>query len=224
MEVEFNLDRQHGADGTKTTSPGNSVTMGISPKIDLAVVFYSYDFTKANDGTKSREMSPVVATLKTAFLEGRHGFPTLGVEAGFSLPAAEGEQTALLATAVAEWSLDPLTVLANVGADVGTRLGGNGEKTTSILASVAGRYEIRKAWYLLSELLWEKPTSPSAPSTGEWLVGAKKEITESLNVNGGVRWGVNGDSPHITYLLGFTIGFRGESSAPTLTSPAGDGK
>ena len=103
VEVEFNLDRQHGADGTKTTSPGNSVTMGISPKIDLAVV-YSYDFTKANDGTKSREMSPVVATLKTAFLEGRHGFPTLGVKAGFSLPAAEGEQTALLATAVAEWS------------------------------------------------------------------------------------------------------------------------
>jgi hypothetical protein len=223
VEVEFNLERQHGNDGMKTTSPGNSFTMGIAPKIDLAVG-YAYDFTKAEDGTKSRGMGPVEATLKTAVIEGKDRFPTLGVKAGFSLPAAEGDQVALLATAIAEWSFEPVTVFANVGADVGTRLAGNAERTISMRASLAGRWEVRKEWYLLSELLWEKQTSPSAASTAQGLIGAKKEITETLSVDAGVRWGLNGDSPHVTYLLGFTLGFRGERSAQAETAPAGDTK
>ena len=221
VEVEFNLERQHGNDGTKTTSLGNGITMGVAPKIDLAVV-YSYDFTKAEDGTKSRGMGPVEATLKTTVIEGKDRFPTLGVKAGFSFPASEGEQTALLATAIAEWTFEPLTVFANVGADIGTRLAGNAERTTSIRSSVAGSWEIRKEWSLLSELLWEKQTSPSAPSTAEGLIGAKKEISETLSVDAGVRWGLTGDSPHVTYLLGFTLGFRGDPSALAAKAPAGD--
>ena len=210
VEVEFNLERQNGNDGTKTTSLGNGITMGIAPKIDLAVG-YSYDFTKADDGTKSRGMGPVEATLKTTVIEGKDRFPSLGVKAGFSLPTSEGEQTALLATAIAEWTFEPLTFFANVGADIGTRLAGNAERTTSIRSSVAGSWEIRKEWSLLSELLWEKQTSPSAPATAEGLIGAKKEISETLSVDAGVRWGLIDDSPHVTYLLGFTLGFRVDS-------------
>ncbi|GAB4241243.1 MAG: hypothetical protein OHK0028_19660 [Deltaproteobacteria bacterium] len=221
VEVEFNLERQHGNDGVKTTSPGNSFTMGVAPKIDLAVG-YGYDFTKAQDGTKFRGSGPVEATLKAAVFEGKDRFPTLGVKAGFSLPTAEGEQTALLATAIAEWTFEPLTVFANVGADIGTHLAGNEEKATLLRASLAGSYEIRKEWFLLSELLWEKQTSPSSPSTVEWLIGAKKEITERFSVDAGVRWGLNGDSPHATYLLGFTLGFRGEPSSRAAAAPAGD--
>jgi len=221
VEVEFNLERQHGNDGTKTTSLGNGITMGIAPKIDLAVG-YSYDFTKADDGTKSRGMGPVEATLKTTVIEGKDRFPSLGVKAGFSLPTSEGEQTALLATAIAEWTFEPLTIFANVGADIGTRLAGNAERTTSIRSSVAGSWEIRKEWSLLSELLWEKQTSPSAPSTAEGLIGAKKEISETLSVDAGVRWGLIDDSPHVTYLLGFTLGFRGDPSALAATALAGD--
>ena len=221
VEVEFNLERQHGNDGAKTTSLGNSFTMGIAPKVDLAVG-YAYDFTKADDGTKSRGMGPFEATLKTAVIEGKDRVPTLGVKAGFSLPTAEGEQVALLATAIAEWSFEPVTIFANVGADIGTHLAGNADRTTAIRASLAGSWEVRKEWYLLSELLWEKQTSPSGPSSGEWLIGAKKEITDRLSVDAGVRWGLNGDSPHVTYLLGLTLGFRGDPSAKTPVPTAGD--
>lgn len=56
------------------------------------------------------------------------------------------------------------------------------------------------------------------------LIGAKKEITETLSVDAGVRWGLNGDSPHVTYLLGFTLGFRGEHSAQAAPAAARDGK
>lgn len=220
VEVEFNLERQHGNDGTKTISPGNTITMGIAPKIDLALD-YGYEFAKAGDGTKSRAMGPVETTLKSALIDGKDRVPSLGVKAGFSLPTAEGEQAALLASAIAEWSFEPLKVFANVGADVGTHLAGNSEKTTSVRASVAGNWEVRKKWYLLSEMLWEKPTSPSAPSTAEWLIGGKKEITETLSVDAGVRWGLTHDSPHVTYLLGFTFGFRREPSSQTATAPAG---
>jgi hypothetical protein len=223
VEVEFTLERQHGNDGIKTTSLGNSITLGITPKIDFAIG-YGYDFMKVEDGTKSRAMGPVEATLKTAVIEGKDRIPTLGVKAGFSLPTAEEDQVALLATAIAEWTFEPLTIFANVGADVGTRLAGNTGRTTSIRASLAGGYEIRKEWHLLSELLWEKQTSPSFPSGMEWLIGGKKEITETLSVDAGVRWGLNGESPHVTYLLGFTLGFRGDRSAQAAAQPADDKK
>lgn len=129
-----------------------------------------------------------------------------------------------MATAIAEWTFEPLTVFANVGAGIGTHLAGNEEKATLLRASVASKYEIRKELYLLSELLWEKQTSPSAPSRSEWLIGGMKEITDTLSVDAGIRWGLNGDSPHVTYLLGFTLGFRGEQSAQAAAMPAGDKK
>lgn len=195
--------------------------MGVAPKIDLAVG-YSYDFMKEEDGTKSREMGPVEATLKAAVVEGKDRVPTLGVKAGFSLPTGEGEQTALLVSAIAEWSFESLTLFADAGAEIGTHLAGNEEKTTSLRAGLAGSYEIRKEWYLLSEILWGKQTSPYAPSGAEWLIGGKKEITDTLSVDAGIRWGLNCDSPHVTYLLGFTLGFRGERSAQAAAAPAGD--
>jgi hypothetical protein len=218
VEVEFILDRQHGIDGTKTTVLGNSITMGVAPKIDLAVG-YAYEFAKAGNGTKSRGMGPIAAALKAGVSEGKELVPTLGVVAGVSLPVNEGEQTGLLGAVIAEWSFEQFTIFANAGAAIGTRLAGNDDATNSLRASVAGTWEFRKELCLLSELLWKKQSSPSAPSAVEWLIGAKKEITATLSVNAGIRWGLNGDSPHVTYLLNFTLGFRGE---PAAAAPAGD--
>jgi len=221
VEVEFNLDQQHGSDGTRTTSPGNSLTMGIAPRIDLAMV-YTYNFTKTRDGTKDRAMGPVEATLKAVSREGKGRMPTFGLKAGMSLPVSEGDQATVLTTAIAQWSFETVTVFANAAADIGTHLAGNDEKSTSFRSSTAGTYEVGEELYLLSELIWEKQTSPAAPSTAEWLIGAKKEFSETFNINGGIRWGLNDDSSHVTYLLGFTLGFRGEHDAsPT---PDGGGK
>lgn len=219
VEVEFNLDRRHDGDGTRTTSLGNTLTMGISPKIDL-FVGYVYDFAQAADGSRSRAMGPVEASLKAALVEGKERVPTLGVKAGFSLPAAEGEQAALLAAAIAEWSFEPLVLFANVGADFGTHLAGNADASTAIRASLAGSCEVRKEWSVLSELLWEKKASPSASPSTEWLIGAEKGFTETFSVNAGARWGLNSHSPHVTYLLGFTLGFRGQHPAPDAEGPA----
>ena len=220
VEVEFNVERLHGNDGTRTTSPGNFITVGIAPKLDLAVG-YACDFTRESDGTSSRRMGPVDATIKRVFTGGEKRYPALGIKAGVSFPTAEGEQAALLATAIGEGSFGPTTVFANVGAIVGTNLAGNAEKSTSIRASIAGSREFREEWYLLAELLWEKRVTPSAASSGEWLIGGKKEISEALSVNGGIRWGIAGDSPHVTYLLGLTYGYRGNPPVPAATPVRG---
>jgi len=221
VEVEFNLDLVHENDGTDTTYLGNNFTMGVAPKIDLAVG-YAYGFSKANDGTKTRGMAPVAATLKAALFEGKEYVPTLAAKGGVVLPTAEGDQTWLIAIGAAQWTFEPLTIFANVGADVGTHLAGNEETTTLLRASAAGSYEFRKEWYLLSELLWWKSTSPSEPSTWIWMIGAKKEITETFSVNAGIDWGLNNHSPRVAYLVGFTLGFRGEKPAPAAASPAGE--
>ena len=209
-EIEFTGQSEHDSDGSQTTSPGNTITLGLAPRTDLALA-YTYDFTTAADGTKSRGMGPVDATLKTVFATGKEYVPVLGIKAGFSLPVSEGDQTTVLLTGIAQWSREPLTVFANIGADIGTHLAGNQERTTALRASVAGSYEFREEWYLLSELLWEKQSAPSAPPTAEWLIGGKKEITERFSVEGGIRWGLTHDSAHVTYLLGVTLGVHPEA-------------
>lgn len=220
-EVEFTGQRAHDSDGSRTTSPGNTITMGLAPRTDLAIG-YTYDFTTAADGAKARGMGPVEATLKTIFLDGKSRIPALGVKAGLSLPVSEGDETAVLLTGVAQWSPEPLTVFANIGADIGTRLAGNDERTTALRASVAGAYEFRKEWYLLSELLWEKQSAPSAPASAEWLVGGKKEIADRFSVEGGIRWGLTADSPHVTCLFGITMKFHGDPAG--VHPPAGEAR
>jgi len=220
VEVEFNLNQFHENDGTKTGLLANSITMGVAPKIDLAVG-YGYGFSKAEDGTKTRGMDPFAATLKTALFEGKEYVPTLAAKAGVVVPTSgEGGQTTLIALGVAQWTFEPLTVFANLGADIGTHLAGNEDTITLVRASAAGNYEFRNEWYLLSELLWWKPTAPSGPPSWIWMIGAKKEITDTFSVNAAIDWGLNSHSPHVTYLLGFTLGFRGEQSAQAGAAPA----
>jgi len=212
VEVEFALERQNGNDGSRTTSLGNGFTLGIAPKLDLAIG-YGYDFEEAPDGTDSRGMGDVEVQLKTSLGEGKGRIPTLGFKGGVSLPVEQGGQTTLLLTAIAEWSFEPFTVFANVGADIGTRLAGNDERTDLFRASVAGSWEARKSLNLVSELLYEKQTSPSADATVEWMVGAQYGITDTVTLDAGIRWGINEDAPEVTYLLGFTIAFQGEPAA-----------
>lgn len=219
VEVEFNGERVRGNDGSRTVTLGNSVTMGIARKVDLALS-YAYDFEKTADGTKDRAMGPVEVTLKTAWSVGCGQIPAIGLKGGISLPTEEGGPAPILATLFAEWSLPRATVFANAGADIGTRLAGNEDDSTTLRGSVAGIWEVPREWSLLSEVLWEKRASPSGPSSAEWLIGAKKVISETLAASAGIRWGLTGDSPHVTYLLGLTLGFRGHEPAPR--APAGD--
>jgi hypothetical protein len=213
IEVEFNGDRVEGSDGTRVDTPGTVLTVGIAPKFDVVLV-WSYDFERAADGTTERSPGPFQALLKTALVEGRGKRPTVAIEGGISLPAVEGEQFVVPVTLVAEWEFDPVTVFANIGDDIGTRLAGNEDASSRLRGSIAGSLALRKDWFLLSELLWEKEASPSRPSSTEWLIGARHEFTDTLALNTGVRWGLTAQSPHVTYLVGITLGFRGWGPEP----------
>ena len=81
---------------------------------------------------------------------------------------------------------------------------------------MAGSWEVRENLYLVSELLWEKQTSPSADSVLEGMIGAQWEITEAMMLDAGIRVGLTEDSPDYTLLVGFTMYFTGEkpSGAP----------
>jgi hypothetical protein len=136
----------------------------------------------------------------------------------------EGGQTAILLTGIAEWAFEPFTVFANVGADIGTRLAGNDERTDLYRASVAGSWGIRESLALVSEVLWEKQSSPSADATAEWMVGAQWGISDTMTLDAGIRFGLTEDSPDYTVLAGFTWVFQGEktAAAPTGSSKTGD--
>ncbi len=217
VEVEFSYEYQKADDGTKVHSLGNGFTLGVAPKLDLAIG-YGYDFTKAPDGARDRGMGDVEAQLKTFFNEGKDLVPTFGLKGGVSLPVEEGGQTTILVTGIAEWAFEPFTVFANVGADIGTRLAGNDERTNVYRASVAGSWAVRQSLALVSELLWEKQSSPSEDATVEWMAGAQWSLNESMTLDAGVRFGLTDDSPDYTVLLGFTWAFQGDKTA---AAPAG---
>jgi len=212
VEVEFSYEYQKAGDGTKTSSVGNAFALGIAPKLDLSLG-YGYDFVKDPEGTKSRGMGDVEVQLKTRFREGKGGIPALGFKGGVSLPVETGGQTAILATAIAEWSFEPFTIFANAGADIGTRLAGNEERTDLLRASVAGSWEVRETLALVSELLWEKQTSPSADAVAQWMFGAQWAFNETMAFDAGIRFGLTNDSPDRTFLVGFTMVFLGDKSA-----------
>lgn len=212
VEAEFSYEYQKADDGTKVHSLGNGFTLGVAPKLDLAIG-YGYGFAKAPDGARDRGMGDVEAQLKTFFNEGKDWLPTFGLKGGVSLPVEEGGQTTILLTGIAEWAFEPFTVFANVGADIGTRLAGNDERTELFRASVAGSYAIRETLALVSELLWEKQTSPSEDASVEWMAGAQWSLNESMTLDAGIRFGLTDDSPDYTALLGFTWVFLGEKTA-----------
>ena len=215
VEAEFSFGYRKADDGTKTSSLGNSFALGVAPKLDL-VIGYSYDFVKVPTGKDTRGMGDVEAQLKTYFNEHNGWMPSLGLKGGVSLPSEEGGQAAVLVTVPAEWEFEPFEVYASVGADIGTRLAGNDERTDLFRASVAGSWEVREKIYLVSELLWEKQTSPSADSVLEGMIGAQWEITEAMMLDAGIRAGLTEDSPDYTFLVGFTMYFTGDkpSGAP----------
>lgn len=215
VEAEFSFEYGKAADGTKTSILGNSYALGISPKIDL-VLGFGYDFVKTPDGGKDRGMADVEAQLKTYFTDHEGWRPSVGLKAGVSLPVEEGGQTTLLVTVPIEWEFEPFEIYASAGADIGTRLAGNDERTDVFRASVAGSWEAREKLYLVSELIWEKQTSPSADAVLEAMVGVQWEITETMMLDAGIRGGLTDDSPDYTFLAGFTMYFTGDkpSAAP----------
>lgn len=208
VEAEFSFEYVKNGDGSKTKTLGNSFALGIAPKVDLAIG-YGYDFAEAPDGARDRGMGDVEVQLKTYFTEHDGWTPSVGLKGGVSLPVEEGGQTTLLLAVPAEWEFGPFEIYAAAGAEIGTRLAGNDERTNLFRASVAGSWEVREKLYLVSELIWEKQTSPSADAVVEAMIGAQWEITESLMLDAGIRSGLTNDSPDYTLLAGFTMYFTG---------------
>ena len=211
VEAEFTFEHQRADGGVKTTSLGNSFTLGIAPKIDLAIG-YGYNFVNMPSGDDTRSMGDVAAQLKAVFREGTGWLPTLGVKGGVSLPVETGGQTTVLLTGIAQWEFEPFSVFANIGADIGTRLAGNDERTDVIRASLAGSWELREALAFVSEVIWEKQTKPSGNAALEWMIGTKWALNDTMTLSAGVRLGLTSDSPDYTILAGFTWNFRGEKT------------
>ncbi len=220
VEMEFSYEYRKDDDGTKTSSLGSGITLGLAPKLDLSVGG-GYDFVKYPDGTDDRATADAEVQLKTFFNEGKGAVPTLGFKGGISLPGEEGDQAAILATAIAEWAFDPFTIFVNAGADIGTRLNGNDERTDLFRASLAGSWEIREALSLVSEVLWEKQTSPSEDASVEWMAGAQYGLTDTMTLDAGIRFGLDDDSPDYTILTGFTWVFRGGTKSAAAQAAGG---
>jgi hypothetical protein len=215
VEVEFNYERSSPSGGGRETTLGNTYTLGVAPRIDLAASF-AYVFLDPGDGTESvRGMGDTEVTLKTSFGDGNGWIPTVGFKAGAVLPTGEetkglGSGRACgLATVIADWKVGGVLIHANTGATITGRPIGSLDRDDSVRGSLAAEWEFAERYILLGEYLWEKNTGASGSASSDLLVGGKADLTRNLTLDVGIRWGTTDASPSVTYLAGVTIAFPG---------------
>jgi uncharacterized protein Veg len=215
VEVEFNCERSHGREGSRLTSLGNIYTLGLLPKVDLALSF-AYRFDKPDAATPAdRGFGDTQATLKTSFHDGMGWMPTLGIKAGVLLPTGDEAKglgdgrTKGLLTLIADWKIENLKIHANVGNELTMRSTAGRARDTKAKASLAAEWEPKENWVLVIETSWEKDSGIDKHGS-DFLVGGKKELVENLTLDVGIRWGLSTASPTSTYLAGLTLAFQGE--------------
>ncbi|MGZ8440592.1 MAG: transporter [Candidatus Deferrimicrobiaceae bacterium] len=218
VEVELNGEWSSPSGGGRETSLGNTYTLGLSPRIDLAVSF-AYVFLEPDDGTESvRGTGDTEVTLKTSFGDGNGWIPTVGFKAGAVLPT--GEETkglgpgraSGLATVIADWEIGAVLIHANTGATIAGRPIGSRDRDDSVRASLAAEWEVGGRHILLGEYLWEKNVGAAGSASSDLLVGGKAELARNLTLDVGIRWGTTDASPGVTYLAGVTLAFSGEEN------------
>jgi hypothetical protein len=215
VEVEFNYERSHGREGSRLTSLGNIYTVGLLPKVDLALSF-AYLFNKPNAATPDdRGFGDTQATLKTSFHDGKGWMPTLGIKAGVLLPTGDEAKglgdgrTKGLLTLIADWEIENLKIHANVGNEWTLQSTAGRARDTKAKASLAAEWEPKENWVLVIETSWEKDSEIDKHGS-DFLVGGKKELVKNLTLDVGIRWGLSTASPTSTYLAGLTLAFQEE--------------
>ena len=210
VEAEFTFEYQKTDDDVKTKTLGNSFALGIASNVDLSIA-YSYDFVSVPDDKTTRGMNDVEVQLKTALNEGKEWVPTFAIKGGVSLPVESGGQTTVLLTGIAQWEFEPFSVFANVGADLGTRLAGNDERTDVIRASVAGSWDVMEMLALVSEITWNKVTNPHREgSAWDWMIGTQWSLNDTMKLSAGARLGLNDNAPDYAVIVGFSWAFQGK--------------
>lgn len=215
VEVEFNYERSHDREGSRLTSLGNIYTLGLLPKVDLALSF-AYLFDKPDASTPAdRGFGDTQATLKTSFHHGKGWMPTLGIKAGVLLPTGDEAKglgdgrTKGLLTLIADWEIENLKIHANVGNKLTLQSTAGRARDTKAKASLAAEWEPKENWVLVIETSWEKDSGIDKHGF-DFLVGGKKELVKNLTLDVGIRWGLSTASPTSTYLAGLTLAFQGE--------------
>jgi hypothetical protein len=213
--VEFNYEHSSIGGGGRESSLGNTYTLGLARRIDLAVSFAYLFRDPGNDAESVRDMGDTKVTLKTSFRDGNGWIPTAGIKAGALLPTGEetkglgaGRASGLL-TVIADWEVGAVLVHANTGATIAGRPVGSQDRDDSVQTSLAAEWEVRERYILLGEFLWEKNVGASGSASSELLVGGKAEISRNLTLDAGIRWGTTSASPDVTFLAGITLAFFG---------------
>ncbi len=216
VEVEINYERSSTKGGGSETSLGNSYTLGVAPRTDLAASF-AYVFRNPGDDAESvRGMGDTEVTLKTSVVGGAGWIPTVGIKAGALLPTGEetkglgdGRPSGLV-TVIAGWEFGAVLVHANTGVTIAGRPIGSPDRDDSVRASLAAEWEVGGRYLLLGEYLWERNVGASGSASSDLLVGGKADLFRNLTFDVGIRWGTTEASPSVTYLAGITIAFSGE--------------
>lgn len=214
VEVEFNGEGSRSGGGSEI-QVGNAYTLGLHPRLDLAVSL-AYLFLPAGDGTAAeRGFGDTEATLKTSFHDGQGWVPGLGLKAGVLLPTGDedrglgdGRGRGIL-TAIADWEIDRFRIHANVGNETILRTAGGTARNTTMKASLAGEWEPRDGWSLVGEYLWQKDSGVASPLS-ELAAGVVAQVSSRVAFDLGMRWGLAGEGPDATWLAGLTLAFPGD--------------
>lgn len=215
FQVELNYERAHGPAGRRENSLANGYACGLASNLDLALtVAYLRDRPEA--GAESvRGFGDTELSLKAALSEGKGSFPAIGAKAAVSLPTGDHEKglgsgrAGAAFALIAGWEAGKVLLHANAGGTVSGRPIGSPDRDDFVRASFAAEFPILDSWTAVAEYLWEKPVGASNPPASELTLGGKLALPGAVSLDAGIRWGLSGDAPDVSFLAGICVGFAG---------------
>lgn len=217
IEATGQVDRDD-EEGLKTDSweAKIAVTYGLFDPVDLVLeVPYNWISTKNGETLRQDGIADLLVALKWRFFE--HGGLSFAVKPAVTIPTGNEEKglgdgrAAYGVGLIATYARDPWAFHLNLGiTHHDYRLDADREANRNDIwnASLAAEYKLAEAWKLVANIGAERNADVSANTPAAFILGGFiYSVSENLDLDAGVKWGLTNPEPYISFLAGLTFRF-----------------
>jgi hypothetical protein len=212
---QFDRDDEGGA-RTEGWEAKAVLTYGLLDPLDL-VLEVPYTWISAKDGETVREdgFSDLLVALKWRFFE--QGGLSLAVKPAVTLATGDDEKglgngrASYGVNLISTYARDPWAFHVNLGVthnDYKLEADREANRDDIWNASLAAEYKLGESWKIVANVGAERNADVTSDTPPAFLLGGVIwSVSETLDIDAGVKWGLNGPETDLSFLAGVTFRF-----------------
>lgn len=194
-----------------------ALSFGLFDSLDL-VLEVPYDWASADDGaetTRDDGLADVSIALKWRLFE-YEGF-SFALKPAATLPSGDEDKGLSTGrpsygiTAIATYAKDPWAFHLNLGInhkDYKFQADEDAKRRDIWSASLAAEFQVAKDWKLVANVGMERNADIESNTHPAFALGGViYSLTEDIDIDAGVKWGINGPEAEISFLAGLAFRF-----------------